>query len=121
MEKIKLHKWSVFLSVPLLLAVGCSKRSFPADNSQDEKYETAAAYVPPAVITIADDKAKTNRDGELYYDDEYGYRYWRYCDGRYYLDRKYEGGKSVQKKNTNRKKTQKSSSNSTPDGYATNR
>jgi hypothetical protein len=57
---------------------------------QRKKMGRNEGYRPPMVIVISDDRARTNRNGEMYYDNEYGYRYWRYCDGKYYLDSKYE-------------------------------
>ncbi len=57
---------------------------------QRKKMQRNSDYRPPAVIIISDDLASSNRNGELYYDNEYGYRYWRNCDGKYYLDVKYE-------------------------------
>jgi hypothetical protein len=57
---------------------------------QRKKMRHDEHYRPPAVIIISDNLARTNRNGEMYYDNEYGYRYWRFCDGKYYLDSKYE-------------------------------
>jgi hypothetical protein len=57
---------------------------------QRKKMGRNEGYRPPMVIVISDDRARTDRNGEMYYDNEYGYRYWRYCDGKYYLDSKYE-------------------------------
>jgi hypothetical protein len=57
---------------------------------QRKKMNRPDGYRPPAVIYISDDLARTNRKGEVYYDNEYGYRYWKFCDGKYYLDSKYE-------------------------------
>lgn len=127
MKKIKLHKWSAFFILSALIAAGCSKRTFPSNNSTDEKFETASgissnnAYLPPQVITISDEKAKTNKEGELYYDDENGYRYWKYSDGKYYLDQKYENGTSPKKKALNRKKTRKSRAATNTGEYVSNR
>jgi hypothetical protein len=61
------------------------------------------------VINISDELAKSNKEGEMYYDNEYGYRYWRFNDGKYYLDAKYGSGakpdkKTVKKLNKQRKK-----------------
>ncbi len=95
MQKIKLRQRLTLLLFITLIAISCSKKSYPAKDDMGE--ETAvtildADYTPPPVLTIPDDKARSNRDGELYYDDDYGYRYWRFCDGKYYLDAKYEKG-----------------------------
>jgi hypothetical protein len=57
---------------------------------QRKKMDRNDGYRPPPVIYISDELARTNRNGELYYDNEYGYRYWKFCDGKYYLDSKYE-------------------------------
>jgi hypothetical protein len=46
-------------------------------------------YRPPLVIIISDHLAYTDRNGARYYDNEYGYRYWRNRDGKYYLDNQY--------------------------------
>ena len=78
------------------------KKNYPAENT-DEQYQnsnttTDIKYTPPQVITISDDIAKSNKEGELYYDNEKGYRYWRYCDGKYYLDSKYERGEKPKQK-----------------------
>ncbi len=94
MKKIKLHQLILVLFYGTLLFSACTKKTFTLSNSQtDDKYErilTAdSVYSPPAVIAIPDNKAKISKDDELYYDDEHGYRYWRYNDGKYYLDKKY--------------------------------
>jgi hypothetical protein len=70
---------------------------------QRKKMAGNQGYRPPMVIIISDGLARTNRNGEMYYDNDYGYRYWRYCDGKYYLDSKYEmddsgSGRSSSKK-----------------------
>lgn len=57
---------------------------------QQKHRQPPYGYRPPAVIIISDDWASTTRNGERYYDNEYGYRYWRNCDGKYYLDVKYD-------------------------------
>lgn len=46
-------------------------------------------YRPPLVIIISDHLASADRNGAWYYDNEYGYRYWRNRDGKYYLDERY--------------------------------
>jgi hypothetical protein len=124
MKKIKLHKWSALFFVFLITAVSCNQKSFPVNsNSTDDKNESAAVAgspVPPAVITISDEKASTNKEGELYYDDENGYRYWRYSDGKYYLDRKYDKGSNPKKKTTTRKKARKNRNNAEGSEYASN-
>ena len=113
MKKIKLHQW---LSLVLFMAVltSCSKKSYPSENAADveeQQYESsknasADDYTPPQVITIPDERARSNKEGELYYDNEYGYRYWRYCDGKYYLDAKYENAKAAGKKLSRKKHKQ---------------
>jgi hypothetical protein len=57
---------------------------------QRKKMNRNNGYIPPSVIYISDNLARINRNGEMYYDNEYGYRYWKFCDGKYYLDAKYE-------------------------------
>lgn len=124
MKKIKLHKWSVLFSVLLITAVSCSRKSFPVNsNDTGKKNESAAitgtsSQLPQAVITISDEKASTNKEGELYYDDENGYRYWRYSDGKYYLDRKYDKATGSKKKAANRKKTRKTRNTTAGSEYA---
>lgn len=70
---------------------------------QRKKMRRSGNYRPAPVIIISDHQARSNRNGELYYDDAYGYRYWRNCDGKYYLDSKYE----VEDYNDNRGKYKK--------------
>ena len=86
-----------------MIFAGCSKKNYPDNNANttEDKYENIKkeeAYTPPPVITILDEQAKSNKDGEMFYDNDYGYRYWRFCDGKYYLDTKYETGASPNKK-----------------------
>lgn len=57
---------------------------------QRKKMQPPYGYRPPAVIVISDNLASMSRNGEMYYDNEYGYRYWRNCDSKYYLDARYE-------------------------------
>src|SRR4051812_1620225 len=96
MKKLKLHQWLLFPVLPLVIFTACSKKNYPASNSVEnaEKYEgknaVAANYTPPQVILIPDQVAHINKEGEMYYDDDYGYRYWRSADGKYYLDSKYK-------------------------------
>ncbi|MFN8251278.1 MAG: hypothetical protein U0V75_05290 [Ferruginibacter sp.] len=125
MKKIKLHKWSAPAVILILLFVSCSRKTFSESSSNTEdRYEPATInnsknYTPPPVISIPDEKARTNKEGELYYDDANGYRYWRYCDGKYYLDKKYDTG-SLAKKKKSRKKPGKKVNSTGPDEYATN-
>lgn len=115
MKKYKLHQCLILLFLIFALT-NCSKKNYPSDNTEntEEQYKNSNAtthndYTPPQVIAISDDIAKSNKDGELYYDNERGYRYWRYCDGKYYLDSKYERGETPKKKHakTNTKKQRK--------------
>ena len=101
MNKYKLHQWLLLLLMTFVLT-NCSKKNYPTENTE-EQYENSNAatenkYTPPQVIAISDDIAKSNKEGELYYDNEKGYRYWRYCDGKYYLDSKYERGEKPKQK-----------------------
>ena len=94
-KKIKLHQRLTLFFFIAILAVGCSKKNYPAKDEIGEDTAIILSdtdYTPPVVLSIPDDKARSNRDGELYYDDDYGYRYWRFCDGKYYLDAKYAKG-----------------------------
>jgi hypothetical protein len=59
------------------------------NTTKNKKQKPPSGYVPPYFVFILDEAAKTNREGEMYFDNEYGYRYWRYFDGKYYLDAKY--------------------------------
>jgi hypothetical protein len=89
--------------------VSCSKKNFPNNSNADidllsqHTKLTVDDYTPPLVIVIADDLAKSNKEGEMYYDNEFGYRYWRNSDGKYYLDSKYERGVSPKKQNITKK------------------
>lgn len=117
MNKYKLHQWLTLL-LALVIFAGCSKKNFPSNNaadnealSQNEK-KAIDEYIPPPVIYITDELAKSNKEGEMYYDNEYGYRYWKFCDGKYYLDAKYESGakpdKKLAKKSTKKQNKQRS-------------
>jgi len=101
MKSFKLHQWLPLLFA-LVIFTACSKKNFPGNNNSEkqENYENQANsnYTPPPVISISDELAKSNKEGEMYYDNEYGYRYWRFCDGKYYLDSKYEYGAKPGKK-----------------------
>lgn len=91
MKKIKLHQWLALLFFTTL-CVACSKKVINSGIKVDVEMTKAlpdSLYTPPAFIIIPDNKAKINKEDELYYDDAYGYRYWRYNDGKYYLDKKY--------------------------------
>jgi hypothetical protein len=116
MKKYYLYQWLPLMMLVVIIFTSCSKKTYPENNNTDteEKYDniksdTGNDYVPPPLIVIADEKAKSNKDGELYYDNELGYRYWRSCDGNYYLDAKYESGAAPSKKvaKKNRKETKK--------------
>jgi hypothetical protein len=120
MNKYKLHQW-LFLLLIAFAFTSCSKKNYPTENTE-EQYENSTAatdnkYTPPQVITISDDIAKSNKEGELYYDNERGYRYWRYCDGKYYLDSKYERGETPKKKYA-KKATKKQRKQSQDENYA---
>lgn len=87
----------------------------PNTASSNEK------YIPPPVITVSDDLAKSTKDGELYYDNEFGYRYWRNSDGKYYLDAKYGRGVTPRQGITTKrqkKSKQNRSSEIKEEGYA---
>ncbi len=112
MKRSKLYQWLPMLFT-LVIFIACSKKNFPGNNTPDSKdrYLNAAGnggYTPAAVLSISDELAKSNKEGEMYYDNEYGYRYWRFCDGKYYLDSKYESGarpgKKMAKKRHNKSK-----------------
>jgi hypothetical protein len=93
MKRYFLHQW-LMAALAILFLANCSKKNYSHKSSDEEisytKNEEPENYSPAHVITISDEFAKTNRQGEMYYDNEYGYRYWRFCDGKYYLDEKYE-------------------------------
>ncbi len=112
MKKYKLHQWLVLLLFTVLINA-CSKKITNAAVIVEEKLKDLSAdsaYTPPAFILIPDDKAKTNKEDELYFDDNYGYRYWRYNDGKYYLDPKHNKNISVKKKTSVAVKLAKASS-----------
>jgi len=102
MNKYKLHQWLALL-FSLVIISSCSKRNYP-DNSADiqDRYKNSAVKpainTPEPVIIISDDLAKSNKDGEMYYDNADGYRYWKSSDGKYYLDTKYEYGAKPDKR-----------------------
>lgn len=110
MQNNKLHQWLIVLVIVSLFSTSCSKKNYVA--KQEEKEDEAEIYEnrnlnnrPPEVLYINDENAKTNRNGEIFYEDENGFRYWKFCDGKYYLDSKYEqNGYTPEKKN---KKTNK--------------
>jgi hypothetical protein len=127
MKRIKLHQWPVLFLAFAAFAAACSQKSFTAaTNSAAEKYELPDAgknnntYLPPPVLIISDEKAKTNKEGELYYDDGYGYRYWKYSDGKYYLDQRYENSSVQKKKTAVRKKNTKTGNTASSKDYTAN-
>jgi len=89
----------------ILIFISCSKKIVLTNSlsySENQVSKTVVVnekYIPPRVISISDDVAKSSKEGELYYDNEFGYRYWRNSDGKYYLDSKYEIGISPNQKN----------------------
>ena len=95
------HSFLILLSA--LILSSCSRSNFPAEgiqstgNSDETSVANNKTSPPPRVIDVSDDVAKSTKDGELYFDDESGYRYWRNSDGKYYLDKKYENGASPSK------------------------
>jgi hypothetical protein len=110
MKKYVSHRWLPFIMLVVIITAGCSKKAYSANNviDNEDKYEkpksdTGNNYTPPPIIFITDDKARSNRDGELYYDDEQGYRYWRAVDGTYCLDAKYAAGASPSRKYAKKK------------------
>ena len=110
MKYFKFYQWLTLMLVAGIFATGCSKKNYATKVESNEDEE--ATYVnrdmnnrPQEVIYISDEKSKTNRNGEIYYDDENGFRYWKYCDGKYYLDSKYEqNGYTPEKKTKKNKK-----------------
>jgi hypothetical protein len=110
MKKYILHRWLPLMMLVVIITAGCSKKVYAANSVTDteDKYEepksdTGNNYTPPPIIFITDEQAKSNKDGELYYDDELGYRYWRSVDGTYCLDAKYAAGASPNKRNAKKK------------------
>ncbi len=102
MYPIKLHKWYFTIAFASLLAIGCSHKNVAQKTiTEKEEIEMPANYSPPGVITVSKEKTKTNDEGELYYDNEYGYRYWKNNDGQFYLDVKYERDGVKPKKSRN--------------------
>ena len=90
------NKWLIlFLSIILLTS--CSRRNYSSQRQGNDETTTLKdprdsdhSIQPPEYIALSDDQAKANRDGELYFIDSNGYRYWKFCDGKYYLDSKYD-------------------------------
>ena len=101
MKKYNFYQLFALLLV-LLFFEACSKKNFPANSNTDSeaKYVSSTSYFPPLVISIHEEFSKINKDGEMYYDDDSGYRYWRLEDGKYHLDAKYLSGYLPNKKST---------------------
>ncbi len=98
MKKYNLQQWFSLLLICLFFAA-CSNKNFPVNSNADAdirfengKNAVATNAIPPQVISINDALSKLNKDGEIYYDDEMGYRYWRLDNGKYHLDAKYLSG-----------------------------
>jgi hypothetical protein len=94
MKKNNLYQWLIVFTVAACTFTACAKnnnafKSNLTANNKVEIIETDSIFIPPSVITVPDDKVKTNKEDELYYDDENGYRYWKNNDGKFYLDPKY--------------------------------
>lgn len=94
MKKLKLHQHFILVICIAAVFAACSKKTLNISSTRtktdfEASVVTDSVFMPAAVIIVPDDKAKTNKEDELYYDDENGYRYWRYNDGKYYLDKKY--------------------------------
>jgi hypothetical protein len=110
MKKFILYPGLHLMILVVIITASCSKKIYCANSvtDTDDKYHVAKTdtgnnYTPPPIIFITDDKAKSNKDGELYYDDKLGYRYWRAVDGTYCLDAKYTSGLSPNKRNAKKK------------------
>lgn len=95
MKLLAPYKWLI-PAILIMLMASCSRKNYASRNqntteasANDNNYSNDR-YQPPAYVYMSDDQAKTNRDGELYYIDPKGYRYWKFCDGKYYLDAKYD-------------------------------
>jgi hypothetical protein len=124
MKKHKLHQW-LFLLTAIIFFASCSQKNFPGNNTvTDDKYSIPPSLnVPEPIIIIAEEKAKINKEGEMYYDNDYGYRYWRMADGKYYLDAKYESGAKPDKKlarKNSKQQRKKAMQKNTVDAYANN-
>lgn len=77
--------------VMLFLAISCSRKTNPGDNSRTSTSTAKPASAKkirtpvPKVIVVNDNVASKTFDGRYYYDLE-GHRYWRNNkDGKYYL------------------------------------
>ncbi|MBP6431165.1 MAG: hypothetical protein KA319_05310 [Ferruginibacter sp.] len=88
MPPIKLHKWYLAIAIVTTIIVGCSNKNISQKTIEKEAIEIPEDYTPPQVITVPTDKEKANSEGEIYYDNEYGYRYWKKSDGKFYLFKK---------------------------------
>jgi hypothetical protein len=109
MKKYKLHQWLPLL-LSLVICISCNKRNYPGTNIsegngkyEDNKNIQAGNNTPAPVIEIPDQSARINKEGEMYYDDPNGYRYWRSADGKYYLDNKYATTSGTAKKPSKKK------------------
>jgi hypothetical protein len=90
MPPIKLHKWYFAAILLFVITTSCSNKSMPQKTIENTAIEIPVDYSPPTFIVVANDKVKTNAEGELYYDNEYGYRYWKRSDGKFYLDENFK-------------------------------
>ncbi len=126
MNKYKLHQWLPLLLLLVIQLTSCSRKNLPGTNAgMQEQYQNEVSgntvTLPVAVISIPDELSKANKEGEMYYDNAAGYRYWRFCDGRYYLDTKYEYGSKPYKKTSKKKgmqQTKKSRMDLAENGYS---
>ncbi|MGC4103858.1 hypothetical protein [Ferruginibacter sp.] len=124
MKKCKLHQWLTLLLASALI-ISCNKKNYPVDNTRFEDDKQAANqvaslknYTPPLCIVVPDKEAQVNKEGEMYYDDQSGYRYWRSQDGKYYLDNKYKTGTKPNNRLA-RKHAKKQHKNEAPEELAT--
>jgi hypothetical protein len=90
MHAIKLHKWYFVTLLLFALSTSCSNKSIAQKTNENAAVEMPTDYIPLPMIEVANDKVKTNTQGELFYDNEYGYRYWKKSDGKFYLDEKFK-------------------------------
>jgi len=109
MKKYELQQWLPVL-LSLVIFMSCNRKNYPANTASDNSGNyrgisnlNSSNYIPAPVIEIPDQLARINKEGEMYYDDANGYRYWRSGDGKYYLDNKYAAPSRPSKKLSKKK------------------
>jgi hypothetical protein len=114
MKVQKLFSQLFILLFSIALLSSCSNKTSIAKKTQQQEEVIVENddenYTPPQVIAVSPELQKTNKDGEIYYDNEYGYRYWKNCNGQFYIDSKYEM-EDVKPKKVSKSKSKKVAKN----------